>query len=69
MPKKKAIRKTSKKSSWDAIWEKYKYEIVPALIGGVIALLFSGSLELGIMVFLAVLVGSWVGRKMLGEKK
>lgn len=70
MAKKKVAKKSSsKKSTWDDIWEKYKYEMVPGMIGGVIALLFSGSLQLGLLVFLAVVVGSWVGHKMLGEKK
>lgn len=65
---KSKTKKTAKNRELGNFWEKYKYKIVPAGIGGVMAFIFSGSFQLGVMVFLAVLVGSWVGHELLKKK-
>mgnify|MGYP001612555987 CR=1 FL=1 len=40
---------------------EYRRFMIPALIGGAIAWVFSGSLELGALIFVAVFVGNWIG--------
>jgi hypothetical protein len=40
--------------------ENYWHFIIPSLIGGGIAWLFSGSVGLGVMVGVGVIIGSWM---------
>lgn len=65
--KKKIVRKSPPKK--ESFWNQYREYIVPSAIGGVIAWFFSASLELGIVVFLAVWVGNWVGRVYLKKAR
>lgn len=70
MPKKKTAKKTAhrhvvKKKSF---WKEYRRFIVPSVLGGVIAWFFSASLMLGVIVFIAVWVGNWIGREYLEKK-
>jgi hypothetical protein len=39
----------------------YNRFIIPSTLGGVIAWLLSGDLGLGIIVFIAVWIGNWIG--------
>lgn len=39
----------------------YKRYIIPSVVGGAIAGIFSEDIQLGIVVFIAVFIGSWVG--------
>ncbi|MBI2443575.1 MAG: hypothetical protein HYV40_06770 [Candidatus Levybacteria bacterium] len=50
------------------LWEKHKHYVVPSLVGGVIAWFFSGDFMLGVLVFIAVWVGNWIGYSMLRKK-
>lgn len=65
---KKKVKKTPKKIKKESFWEKYKSYIVSSSVGGIIALLFSQSLELGIVVFIAVWIGNWVAKYYLDRK-
>ena len=64
--RKKKVRKAPKKSS--NFWEQYKRYIIPSAIAGVIAWFFGRSLELGIVVFIAVWIGNWIGVIVLKKK-
>ncbi|MBP6913408.1 MAG: hypothetical protein KBC00_02235 [Candidatus Levybacteria bacterium] len=64
MPKKKA-----KTYSKENLWEKYKIFIIPSLIGGVVAWFFSASFELGVVVFIAVWIGNWIGLQTRSKNK
>jgi hypothetical protein len=55
-------RKTSRTTSKKLGYEHY---LVPSFIGGVIAWYFAESMMLGVFVFLAVLLGNYIGFKML----
>ena len=57
MAKKSA--KTTK--SADNLWKKYQHFIIPSLIGGGIAWIFSEDLRLGVIVFITVWIGNWIG--------
>ncbi len=65
---KKKVKKTPKKIKKESFWEKYKTSIISSSVGGIIALLFSQSLELGIVVFIAVWIGNWVAKYYLDRK-
>lgn len=69
MPKKKAkkvVHRKTKKTNW---WEEYKRYIIPSLIGAGIGWFFSGSIGLGVAVFIAVWIGNWIGAEYLSKKK
>lgn len=46
----------------------YELYVIPSVIGGMIAWLFSDSFGLGMLVFAAVLVGNYFGFKILQKK-
>ena len=46
----------------------YEHYLIPSVIGGVIAWFFSESMMLGVVVFVAVLVGNYFGFKILTNK-
>lgn len=59
-----------KKNSSDSVssfWEKYKHFIIPSAFGGFIAWFFSDSFKLGVMVFIVVWIGNYLGKKMLDK--
>lgn len=47
---------------------QYRIFLIPAAIGGLIGWVVSGSLELGVIVVIAVLVGNWIGYSFLKKK-
>lgn len=65
--KKKVVRIQSPKK--ESMWLKYREYIIPSAIGAVIAWFFSASIELGVVVFLAVWVGNWVARVYLKKAR
>ncbi|MEN9406895.1 MAG: hypothetical protein RLZZ455_111 [Candidatus Parcubacteria bacterium] len=54
-------KKLKAKKQTESFWHVYKQYIVPSLIGGVIAWIFSEDLRLGVMVGITVWIGSWIG--------
>lgn len=50
------------------IFEQYRHYLIPSTIGGVIAWFYSGSFELGVIVFIGVWAGNWVGKELLKKK-
>ena len=56
-----AKKQVKAKKSAESFWHTYKQYIVPSLIGGVIAWIFSEDLRLGVMVGITVWIGSWIG--------
>jgi len=57
------MAKKSKKTikSVESFWSKYQQFIVPSLISGTIAWIFSEDLRLGVVVFITVWIGNWIG--------
>lgn len=68
MAKKKVSVKTVKKVASKDMKVAWHY-ILPCLLGGVIAWVFSGSLTLAFQVAIAVLIGNYIGQTLSGKKK
>ena len=64
MAKKKRAKARSNKNSGEVYW----HFIVPCVIGGVVAWIFSGSVVLAVFVLLAVLIGNYVGYELIRKK-
>lgn len=47
---------------------QYRIFLIPAAVAGLIGWVVSGSLELGVIVVIAVLVGNWIGYSFLKKK-
>ena len=63
----KKRRVTSKRSNKTS--EVYWHFIIPCVIGGAIAWFFSGSVTLAVLVLVAVLIGNYVGYKLVKINK
>lgn len=46
----------------------YEHYLIPSVIGAVIAWFFSDSFVLGVIVFIAVLIGNYIGFKILQKR-
>lgn len=65
MAKKKSTKKsTSSKKPAELYW----HYVIPCVVGGAIVWFFTGSIQLAIIVLVAVLIGNYVGSKMMGRK-
>jgi hypothetical protein len=63
--KKKGINKKVLNKDIQIAW----HYVLPCLLGGAIAWVFSGSLSLAIQVAVAVLIGNYIGQTLSGKNK
>lgn len=46
----------------------HKHVVIPSVIGGGIGWIASGTLAVGVVIFITVLIGNHLGHKFLGKK-